>query len=372
MSPKPRLWAPGPGVDPFRFEEEGPDKPTGEEVAAAQEALATTPSQLYNRRRLSAVNAFAENFEADIPDIPTLISNLPPHRQRQLDLAAGDSRIRAKLIRLWVKATPAKVNQRIILRPIGPRPPAEEGGAGPGAPTPVPPAVAEPTARIARGETTAGREAAAGEEEEVAIIGERPAPSIPTTRDGLFAELQRYAAAHPLSGGAAPPPTVSQSPAEKDLAANLFSPDGFAESYDGRPILINANCDLSRGDALDQQQATWLQDQGVRVPHNYANGDGGGDSGGRDNYTYRMCEAGTWYHLTRTLQRAPTPQQFNTSTEYEAAARRNLAVTAWAANDRIVWYNTPEPGRHPRHERVPVGAHNVHHRQRRTQHRSLT
>ena len=177
------------------------------------------------------------------------------------------------------------------------------------------------------------------EEEDVTIIGTRAAARVPTSRESLLRELQNYAASYPFQDVKTPPPTVVQSPADLDYAGNVFSPDGFAENYDYRLFHIHAG-QASPGFAVDVLQARWLQDQCLKVPYTYANGN-------VDRDLYRKCEAGTWYHLMDTIRRAPSIQQFNTQVAQEATSEnKNLALTAWALPDKIVWYNTTAADTH--------------------------
>ena len=172
------------------------------------------------------------------------------------------------------------------------------------------------------------------------ITGERAAPTVPTTKAQLLKELWRLAQDNPRAAIPTVAPSVVQTAAELTNAASIFSPDGFPEGYDNRPVYVHAGAP-SDGDTTDLLHCTWLQEQCLRVPFSYATGDAEGEQS-----LYRATEAGTWFMLFNTLRNAPTIQQFNAQMTHEATDNRNLALTAWALPDRVVWFNATHPDQH--------------------------
>lgn len=112
----PQTWEPREGEDPFRYEAEGPSKPTESEVRTAQQLKTLEPSPLQNRRMTNLV-AKTREATAGGPSVPELIAKLPKYRAMQLHLATLDPIIRAKLVSLWSGMSSEELLRDVTLTP---------------------------------------------------------------------------------------------------------------------------------------------------------------------------------------------------------------------------------------------------------------
>ena len=127
---------------------------------------------------------------------------------------------------------------------------------------------------------------------------------------------------------------MDQTEAQKEEAAEWFSPDALAESYQDRPQVVSAGQTLAGSldeGAIDFQQACWLQNQGEYCPWK---------PGVNGDMEYRLCEAGTWYHLGETIRASSTLAAFNAGQDAAAPDRRFSAADTWAKPNTLVWYSS--------------------------------
>ena len=151
--------------------------------------------------------------------------------------------------------------------------------------------------------------------------------------------LSNLATKHPYTNPK-PESLFTQSSEDRTAAATLFTPGGDPAKYKRVPVTIARSKGFPNtleGQAMTKEQATWLEEQGTRVPLDAVAS------------AYRECEQGTWMALGTTLFTAPTIAEFNTSTNRKAAQKLYTAESTWAVDDRVVWY-TENHSSHDRHE----------------------